>query len=309
MRFSRFWKTYFTFNRTERSGIRILLIIIGLLLTGIFLIPYIIPKENTDYSRFDQQIQEFLASADTLPDFEKEEKKYYSNYVGYSPHKKEQHKTSIINGSFDPNGLSIEQWVLMGLSEKQAAVVKNYEAKNGGFRKKEDLKKLFVISEAFYAKIEPFMVIEETTITDSVKLTENNNLMLDLNLATKEQLMEVKGIGDKLSEYILDYKKRLGGYHSVEQLKEVYRMKEENYEFVKSSFFIDPKTVDLQKININYASFKEIIRHPYFDYDLTQKVVDYRQRNGFFKDVSELKTSGLVDEQLYSKLAPYIRVK
>lgn len=307
IRFRRFMSDYFTFNRSERAGIRFLLVIILFLLSAIIAVPYIIPEQQADYTEFDAKVRDFLATADTLPQKKPYEKKYYT-----SQHYKKQYrqKQLPVIRRFDPNGLPAEQWVQMGLSEKQAQVVKRYELKNGPFRQKEDLKKIFVISEDFYARIAPFVMFEPLVITDSAQTkTTTAPVYLDLNTATREQLMEVKGIGEVLADNILAYKDRLGGYCRVEQLMEVKYMREENYQAVKSCFYTDNATQELRRININYASFKEIVRHPYLDYDQTAKIVEYRRKQGHFKDVKELQTRGLVDEQLYIKLVPYITVK
>ena len=37
--------------------------------------------------------------------------------------------------TFDPNGLSENDWKRLGLSAKQSKVIKNYEAKGGRFKK------------------------------------------------------------------------------------------------------------------------------------------------------------------------------
>src|SRR5258708_25763131 len=47
---------------------------------------------------------------------------------------------------FNPNRLSMQQWEQLGLSERQANVIKHYEAKGGKFYSKDDVKKMYAIT-------------------------------------------------------------------------------------------------------------------------------------------------------------------
>lgn len=51
--------------------------------------------------------------------------------------------------------------------------------------------------------------------------------VLDLNLATSEELQKVRGIGPAYSERIVKYRDILGGFSDTTQLKEVYGLKKE----------------------------------------------------------------------------------
>ncbi len=44
---------------------------------------------------------------------------------------------------------------------------------------------------------------------------------LNLNTCTKEELMEIDGIGEVRADAIIAYREKLGGYSSVEQLKDI----------------------------------------------------------------------------------------
>src|SRR5690606_7484140 len=124
---------------------------------------------------------------------------------------------------------------------------------------------------------------------------------LELNSADSLQLLELKGIGPSYAKRILKYRSILGGYVSLEQLKEVYGFDEELFEKVKPYVEVNPSLV--KKIKINSDDFKIVNKHPYITYELTKTIFDWRRKTVItetnFKDI-------LNDEVLYNKLLPYL---
>ncbi len=292
----KFFRDYFSFNQVELKGIRVLLIILVALVVIYFLMPvFLNRKEKFDFTLYKTEVDSFMASA-TIDSID--EKKEYKKYNRYR-----SERTSYSDFQmkpFDPNGLPLEIWIEMGLSEKQAQVIKNYEAKGGKFRKKEDVKKQFVISDKFYQKIEPYLIFAE--MNDEVN-PEHTPLSIDINHAPKEDWVLLNGIGDKLADRIIQYRDQLGGFHSVDQLKEVWGLKEETFNTIQSHCFIT--TYSLKKIPINLADNNELYQHPYIR-KLASSIIDYRKKHGIFNSAEDFKRSGLVDETLYVKLVPYL---
>ncbi len=296
----KFFKDYFTFNQVELKGIRVLLGVMVLLAAVYFVMPlFIVNNKKFDTSQYKANIDSFIASAiiDTQG-YEYEGKNYQTyNYKSYPTDKVEK----FVFKPFDPNGLPKEVWMEMGLSDKQAQVIKNFEAKGGKFKTKEDVKKQFVISEEFYKKIEPYLVFAE--INDEVN-SEHTPLSIDINHATKEDFMLINGIKDYLAEGIVKYRQRLGGFVSLDQLKEIKYLSERIYTDITPHCFITNYSV--KKVSINIAEWKEMAPHPYIGGELATKIVDYRKKQGVFKNAEDFKKSGLVDDALYTKLVPYL---
>lgn len=295
----RFLAEYFTFTRTERIGVRVLLLLIGILLLVILLLPRLLPQRKPDYSAFDRVVAEFLA--DTLASREPVQ------YTSFSPTGRPEENSSSPGEElqpFDPNGLSTEQWMALGLSRKQAEGVKKYEVQAGPFRTKEDVQRIRLIPERVYQRIAP--LLRFTTAAPNSDKTAPLTV-LDLNTATAEDLQTIRGIGEKLGPRIVSYRDKLGGFHSVEQLKEVYGLSLENYEKIAPSLRVEHPQV--KKLHLNYAGVEELGRHPYIGFDLARKMVAERNRNGFFSETRQIVVRGLADEQLYAKLVPYLTVQ
>ena len=301
----KFFRDYFSFNQVELKGVRVLLILIaGLMLFYLVMPLFFSATPKVDVSEYRKQVNNFMASAeyDTIDykdDSQKRHKQIYSS--NFKQNWSKGDKPGFVMKPFDPNGLPLEIWIAMGLSEKQAMVIKNYENKGGKFKTKDDVKKQFVISEGFYKKIEPFIVFAE--MNDEVT-TAHTPLSLDINHATQEDFMLLKGVKDYLAEGIIKYRTRLGGFTSVEQMKEVKYLSEKIFNDIEPYCFITNYSV--QKIQVNVAEWKEFAMHPYIGGELATKITNYRKEHGVFKNADVFKKSGLVDEPLYAKLVPYL---
>jgi DNA uptake protein ComE-like DNA-binding protein len=90
-----------------------------------------------------------------------------------------------------------------------------------------------------------------------------------------------------LCRRIVAYRNKLGGYFSKAQLKEVYGFK--SYYYTKVAPFVMVDTLQIQKICINSVGFKQLLKHPYCDYNLTKKIFQARDKvGGTFADKKQL---------------------
>tara|TARA_Y100000589_G_scaffold328039_1_gene371267 strand:+ start:100162 stop:100914 length:753 start_codon:yes stop_codon:yes gene_type:complete len=151
----------------------------------------------------------------------------------------------------------------------------------------------------------PKKSIQNTTnYTKSTK----NSIKININTADTTEWKKLYGIGKVLSKRIVAFREKLGGFYSVEQLKEVYGLKPETYEQIKPHLYFD-ENFTIKKLDINNLEAKKLAAHPYIDWDLANLIVAYRKQHNGFKTVYELNRTGLVNEKLYRKLVPYLTVK
>ncbi len=134
------------------------------------------------------------------------------------------------------------------------------------------------------------------------------SLTININTADTSQWKKLYGIGNVLSKRIVNFREKLGGFHSIEQLQEVYGLKPETFESIRPHLILDSNYV-IKKIDLNNSTVKKIAAHPYIDWDLANLIVAYRKQHNGFKTVYELRRTDLVNEKLYRKLAPYLTVK
>ena len=120
----------------------------------------------------------------------------------------------------------------------------------------------------------------------------------DINSATKEDIMEVYGIGEKISEVILQEKEKFGAFASIEQLQYVWGVSPEAYLDIQKRFFVG-QNPSIKKIDINNLSIKELSKFPYFDYNLARQIVIFRSANDDIKNSEDLtKIKGMPNEKI-----------
>lgn len=201
---------------------------------------------------------------------------------------------------------------MAGLPELQAKRLIAYRKKGGLFQIKEDLKKLYGLTDSVYALLEPHIQItlekrlqrDDPEADNPVTREFIPIIYFDLNTATADQLQEINGIGPVLSERIVKYRQLLGGFHDFTQLNEVYGLKPE---VVKEVVKHATLTVNVNQLTLNSLdSINALTRHPYIDYSLARAIMNYRKVHGNYTDLTQLKNIKVLDDSLYHKLAPYL---
>lgn len=128
--------------------------------------------------------------------------------------------------------------------------------------------------------------------------------LLDLNKCDSASLEALPGIGPVLSARIIRYRNLLGGYASVNQLKEVYGLPEETFDMISGRLYADSMAV--RKINVNSADYRELIRFPYFErYDVAS-ILKYRELQGRINKFNELIDNKLIAPEKAGKIRPYL---
>jgi DNA uptake protein ComE-like DNA-binding protein len=61
-------------------------------------------------------------------------------------------------------------------------------------------------------------------------------------------------------------------------------------------------------ISINYTNQEGLSKHPYVRYKLARAICLYRENNGLFQNIEDLKKLPIVNDSIYVKLLPYITI-
>jgi DNA uptake protein ComE-like DNA-binding protein len=126
---------------------------------------------------------------------------------------------------------------------------------------------------------------------------------ININRADSIQLLPLPGIGPVFAGRIIKYRTLLGGFVHVDQLGEVYGMRSENIERIRSRVYIDSSAI--LKIRIDSATFGELLRHPYLDYEEVKALVQYRDFKGDISSINELKTNHILHDSTLNKIDGY----
>ena len=127
---------------------------------------------------------------------------------------------------------------------------------------------------------------------------------VDLNSCDTNDLLTVPQFGSKRAAKLVEYREKLGGFYCYAQLQEVYVMQNIDTTRLKDYLFINKQKI--KKLNINTATYKELVSHPYIDAYLTKLILQHREKNGPIRDLNELQQITHAYPELIEKLRPYI---
>ncbi len=133
---------------------------------------------------------------------------------------------------------------------------------------------------------------------------KTKELVIEINTASRKDFEKLKGIGEKLSARIVKYREKLGGFYSVEQIKEVYGIKPEVYEKFKAYLRCNG---EVQKLNVNSVTFKELVHHPYLKYEDVKKIFRYKDKMGNINSMEVLDS--LLGRRKFDKVKAYLTIE
>lgn len=220
--------------------------------------------------------------------------------------------------SFDPNTLDDDGWRRLGLTERNIATIRKYQAASGHFKTAEDIKKIYGINPALADKLIPYAHVSATTANSSNpynSYTPNTYerkpfekkapQVIEGNSADTLAYQSLPGIGPAYARRIVNFRKKLGGFHSVEQVKETYGLPDSTFQLIKNYIRIDP--APLRTININTATVEEL-NHPYIPYTIAKTIIAYRGQHGNYTSVDDLRKIVIITEEQLQKMRPYLSV-
>lgn len=228
---------------------------------------------------------------------------------------------AICMQQFDPNTADSSTLVHLGLKPWQASNMLKYRAKGGRYRKTEDLKRLYGMTDSMYLALLPYVVIDTLAIDqwrDSVRMAADSvpryvshkrDTILNLRTADTTELKMIKGIGNYRAKQIIRYRERLGGFVSVEQLREVKALQplltdSLSTDSLLSHFFID--SVRVVPLKVNSMRVEQLQRHPYLSFEQARDIYELRRKKIHLKHLDQLRTLDCLTEQDIQRLRPYL---
>jgi DNA uptake protein ComE-like DNA-binding protein len=273
-------KSYFNFTKSQRLGLVLLLSLIVVFQVAFYFIDFSQPEKNTS------EKQQWLALQSEIDSLKQNIPT--SSYKIYP---------------FNPNFITDFKGYKLGMTVEQIDRLLAFRKQGKFANSPQEFQQVTGISDSLLKAISPYFKFPDwvnkknsgakSNWVDYSKTNYDKKekvVILDINSATKEDLMKVYGIGDALSERILKQKEVFGEFVSMEQMSDVWGLSLEVIEKLKQSFKIinNPK---IKKVNINNASIKELGQFPYFRYPISKNIVTYRSMNGDIKieDLTKIK--------------------
>ncbi len=278
------FKSHFALSRSQQNGIFILVILIIVLQVLIFF-PGLFGNSEKISSE-DPEIEKFRQQIDSLKAL------------------KVQPKDTIY--PFNPNYLTDFKAYQIGLNLEQTDKLLQYRASQKWINSAEDFQKVTGISDSLLRILKPSFRFpkwvekseDKKKIAEQPVNYETAVQYADLNSATAEDLKSINGVGEVLSQRIVKYRYRLGGFVDQIQLKDVYGLSPEVIEKILTRFRILTKP-ELNKVDLNSASESQLSQIPYFDEQLAKKIIGYRKLHESINSIEELsKIDGFPSDKI-----------
>lgn len=264
------FKSYFQYSKSQRSGIFLLVVLCVICQLAFF---YLGPSmENSE----DSEKQKWISLQSKVDSLKVEKQNYIPKIY-----------------SFNPNFITDYKGSKLGMSVAEIDRLLNFRKTNQYVNSASEFQKVTQVSDSLLSTISPYF-----KFPDWVNKRKANHykpfekkaekiVLLDINHATKEDLIKIYGIGPALSDRILKQKELFGGFVSLKQMDDIWGLSPEVIENL-NKYFIVTALPRIKKIDINNASIKELMLFPYFKYDLAKSIVTYRSMNGDFKNSEDL---------------------
>lgn len=311
---------YLTFTLRDRIAIIVILVLIG----SVFFLPKVITGTNQK-SQNQQPDTAWIAAMKRLEVRMDDDKNTgasdYDNNNSYQYDRRSSHKNTGSKGElfyFDPNSLSAEGWKKLGLRDKTINTIRNYLSKGGKFKKPEDLKKIYGLFPEEYERIAGYIRIADNNTpspneeefqpaANNYSTNKTRYSVIDINTADTTAFIALPGIGSKLAARIVNFRDKLGGFHSINQVAETYGLPDSTFQRIRPYLKLENNV--LKKININTATVDELKAHPYIRYSIANPIIAYRNEHGLFSKPEDLKRVMAVTEETYNKILPYLTIK
>lgn len=286
-------KSHFRYNTSQRNGIFFLLLFI-VFLQGIFFFVDFSSEEANAVSQ--NEIVTFQHEMDSLKRVEMENRipKIYP---------------------FNPNFITDFKGHQLGMSLDEIDKLLAFRAKGNYINSTKQFQEITGVNDSLLAVISPYFKFPEWTTSKKIiekpnsKITiEKSILKKDINAASAEDLKMINGIGEKLAKRIIDYRTKLQGFSINDQVYEVWALDKEIADKVLQYFEVtNPPAI--QKININTATFKEVLAIVYLDYELTKKIFNYKNQVAEIQSIQELKKIDGFPLDKFNRIALYLDAK
>lgn len=299
----RIWKEYFTFSKKERTAVIILLLLIG----GFMVVPYV-------YTVKQQPPRINKTLLDLATKMEHASRNSIVNNGEEEPRLVETFSKKVTLFPFDPNTIVEKDWMWLGVNLKTIHTIMNYRNKGGIFRSPEDIRKIWGLKKEQADRLIPFVQIAGTNhqgasyrspVTRNLK-SATVNTILDINTATIDDWKTLPGIEERLAARLVNYRERIGGFTDVLQVKKTYGINDSLFALMSPWLKTDAAT--LPKINLNTVSAYELRQKTNIPETVARAIVLYRQQNGPFQSVEDLKKIVFLKDSLFQKIVTFVKV-
>ena len=225
----------------------------------------------------------------------------------YNIEQKEKNKLKIY--PFNPNYLTDVKAYKLGMSVEEINRLLSFRSQGKFINSALQFKQVTGVRSTLLDSIEPYFKfpdwVRQRQNSEKTNKKYKKYKVYDINLATAKDLQLIYGVGEKLSDRIINYRKKIQGFTYEEQLLEIYGLDSVIVERIKEKFkILSPP--DIKKQKLQEITLQELIKIPYVDYDLASLLIFLRTQNDSLT-VSMLYDFSTIDSLTIHKLNIYLQ--
>lgn len=268
---------FFAFSKQQRKGVLALFLLLVFIQAGF----YITSAINTSEVTIDKEAERWLALQSVIDSLK-------------SAAAKERFELK----PFNPNFISDYKGYTLGMTPEQIARLEKYRKTGKFINSAEEFRQVTKVSDSVLSRISPYFKFPDwvnnksngtsrTILKTQAQKISPAKMFADINKATESDLIKIYGIGPVFSQMIIKQREILGGFVTMEQMDFFDKFSPEAKQGLKKVFkVLEPPVVN--KINVNTAGLKQLIKFPYFDYELSKKIITHRSMSGKITKIEEL---------------------
>ena len=290
----KYLKPHFWYNKSQRNGVLFLVLFILILQILYSFIDF----SDDDEPMLANQIQRLQSQIDSLKKIEVEKR-----------------KPKIY--PFNPSYVTDYKGAQLGMSIEEIDRLLVYRKQNKFINSASHFQKVTKISDSLLHEISRYFKFPDWVVNQNIRkknatvIIRLNNIPIstsNINSATIQDIQTVNGVNEFLAERIITYRKRIKGFTYKSQLLEVWKLEEKIAANIFSVFSIQEKPV-IEKMNVNTASFKEVLSIPYINYDLCKKIFEFKDEVAELQSIEELKNIEGFPVDKYDRIVLYLEAK
>lgn len=294
------FRSHFVYTRNQRNGIFCLLVLIIALQSILFFVDF----DNVDNLNIEsQEVVAFNEQIDSLKQIAIEER-----------------KPKIY--PFNPNFISDYKGYQLGMSTEEIDRLHAFREKKRFVNSVKEFQQVTKVSDSLLNAISTYFKFpdwvhkktlrqaqrDKQTMTFNHEVKKETSLIstTDINNATLTDFLAVEGVNENISERIIKYRTKLQGFVFPDQIYEVWGLDKPTGDQILQLFSVQ-SIPQIKKLNINTASFKEVLKIPYIDYELCVKIFDYRDEVAELQSITELKNIKDFPMDKYDRIVVYLQ--
>ncbi len=182
---------------------------------------------------------------------------------------------------YNPNFMNDYKGFKLGMTTAQIDKLLKFRATGKYVNSAVEFQQVTGVSKELLDKMSPYFKFPEWTQNKkSDTYAEKETVVLkniDLNKATIEDLVAIKGIGDYYANAVINEREKLGGFVSVHQIDFIKGLRPEAVKILKQNTIVKASSI-IKKVNLNTATKEELAQIPYINSYIARQIVVYRSK-------------------------------